>query len=155
ERLRTGHFVDQVTVDEDQAGAVVPSLNDVFIPDLFVECAWFAGHAGQMAREPPQGKQALSIAGSSTRLFGARGDPCSGESDRYPRRREPRSTHRQPGDKRAEGQGQQCRTLRLAGNCPPLAPVADRRAPAWVAEHARFPFRIATREAEGSKQQEG
>src|SRR5690606_37775372 len=45
ESLRSGHFVDQLAVDEDQAGAVVPPLDHVFVPDLFVESAWFAGHA--------------------------------------------------------------------------------------------------------------
>jgi hypothetical protein len=34
--LRAGDFVDQMAIDVDQAGAVVASLDDVRIPDLFI-----------------------------------------------------------------------------------------------------------------------
>ena len=36
EGLRAGDFVDEVAVDEDQAGAVIAALDHVFVPDLLV-----------------------------------------------------------------------------------------------------------------------
>src|SRR5690606_8991885 len=40
--LRRGHFVNEVTVDIKQAGAVCVLLDDMGIPNLVVEC--LAGH---------------------------------------------------------------------------------------------------------------
>src|SRR5436190_2055849 len=45
EGLRAGNFVDQVAVDEDQAGAVVATLDYVSVPDLLVKRAGPVGHA--------------------------------------------------------------------------------------------------------------
>ena len=39
ERLRAGHFMDQVPVDIDQAGAVIAAFNNVGVPDLLVQRA--------------------------------------------------------------------------------------------------------------------
>ena len=39
ERLRAGDFVDEVTVDVDQAGAVVATLHDMGVPNLLVQGA--------------------------------------------------------------------------------------------------------------------
>jgi hypothetical protein len=37
--LRTRHFVDEVSVDEDETGAIVAAIHDMGIPDFFVKCA--------------------------------------------------------------------------------------------------------------------
>jgi len=42
EGLRAGHLVDEVAVDVDEAGAIVPAFDDVGVPDLLVESACFA-----------------------------------------------------------------------------------------------------------------
>jgi hypothetical protein len=39
EGLRAGHFVDEVAVDIDQAGAVIAALDHVGVPDLLVKGA--------------------------------------------------------------------------------------------------------------------
>src|SRR5690606_16309685 len=130
ERLRTGYCVDQVSVDEDQRGAVVARLDDVLVPDLFVKGAWFAGHEGQMACVAAQGKQALSMAPSSGGLFGAGGDPGAGDDDRHKGDGHPESRQRDPGDGPADGERHERGDLRLAGDRPALSPVAYLRSPA-------------------------
>jgi hypothetical protein len=37
ERLRARHFVNEVAVDIEQAGAIVAVLDDMGVPDLFIE----------------------------------------------------------------------------------------------------------------------
>ena len=44
ERLRAGDFMDEVAVDEDQAGAVGALFDDMRVPDFFVQGAG-ASHA--------------------------------------------------------------------------------------------------------------
>ena len=44
EGLRAGDLMDEVAVDEDQAGAVVAPFDNVRCPDLFVEGERTAGH---------------------------------------------------------------------------------------------------------------
>ena len=48
EGLRRGHFVDQMAVDIEQAGAVRRALDDVGVPDLVEHCA---GHVLLPIRE--------------------------------------------------------------------------------------------------------
>jgi hypothetical protein len=48
ERLRAGHFVDEVTVDVDKAGAVVAAFHDVIGPDLFVQGERTTSHCGRV-----------------------------------------------------------------------------------------------------------
>ena len=50
ERLRAGHFVNQVAVDIKQAGAVVGLVGDVGIPDLVIKrfCGFRGGHEGPL-----------------------------------------------------------------------------------------------------------
>ncbi len=43
--LRAGDFVDEVPIDIDQAGAIVPALDDMVGPDLLVQGAGFTRHA--------------------------------------------------------------------------------------------------------------
>ena len=47
ECLRAGHFVDEVTIDIDQASPVIEPIDDMLIPNLFVKSARFAGHCGE------------------------------------------------------------------------------------------------------------
>ncbi len=44
EGLRAGDLVDQVTIDIDQAGAVLAPLDDMRVPDFLVKCARSARH---------------------------------------------------------------------------------------------------------------
>lgn len=39
ERLRAGDFMDEVTVDEDKAGAVRTLIDNMGVPDFFIQCA--------------------------------------------------------------------------------------------------------------------
>ena len=47
EGLRRGHFMDEVAVDIEQAGAVIGVVNQMVVPDLVVECGRF-GHERQL-----------------------------------------------------------------------------------------------------------
>ena len=49
-RLRGGHFVDEVTIDEDQRGAVIKRLDDMIVPDLLVEGAGGAAHGMRLCQ---------------------------------------------------------------------------------------------------------
>src|SRR5690606_6839631 len=63
ESLRAGHFMDQVAVDKDQAGAVVALFDDMRIPDLLIQCAGLAGHDWPIRPSPAQIKQGVSLGG--------------------------------------------------------------------------------------------
>ncbi len=39
ERLRAGHFMDQVAIDIEETGAIVLLVDDVVVPDLVIEGA--------------------------------------------------------------------------------------------------------------------
>ena len=51
ERLRAGHFMHQVPVDIEQAGAVILLIDHVVVPDLVVECARCGHDGGPYARK--------------------------------------------------------------------------------------------------------
>jgi hypothetical protein len=36
--------VDEVTIDVDEIGAVIPAFDDMSIPNLFIKCARLRGH---------------------------------------------------------------------------------------------------------------
>jgi len=47
ERLRAGHFMDQVAIDIDQARPVIAAFDNVRFPDLFVKRLWLSTHQGR------------------------------------------------------------------------------------------------------------
>ena len=61
EGLRAGDFVDQVAIDEDQAGTILAPLDHVRVPDLLVQCAWGC-HSTHLASASLAGKSAARFA---------------------------------------------------------------------------------------------
>ena len=43
-RLRAGDFMDEMPVDEDKAGAILTAIDDMGVPDFFVQSAWACRH---------------------------------------------------------------------------------------------------------------
>ena len=54
EGLRRGHFMDQMAVDIEQAGAVVGFVNQMIVPDLVVQGCRF-GHERKLQEFPKRG----------------------------------------------------------------------------------------------------
>ena len=50
EGLGAGDLVNQMPVDEQQAGAIIAAFHHVGVPDLFIQSARFACHAGAPAK---------------------------------------------------------------------------------------------------------
>ena len=53
ERLRAGHLVDEVAVDEQQRGTILARLDDMRVPDLFIKCTGSFGHASAARNRDP------------------------------------------------------------------------------------------------------
>ena len=56
ERLRAGHFVHEMAIDIEEAGAVRTPLDDMRVPDLFVKRSGAAGHRMGLCPPPPRFK---------------------------------------------------------------------------------------------------